>query len=215
MLLESALEYASRGGPVPPHRPATKLPSLHNGLHGATTNEAIIRRWWDACPTLNIGIRTGAVSGLVVIDLDHKPELGVDGFRSWGDLLHQLCEPYHHTLVVLTPSEGSHLVYGHPGGGVVVPNSAGKLGPGIDVRGDGGYVVSPPSTTDAGSYTLDHPDPYVAPLPESILGLLVVPPTPVLTDGPWDALRRALNLPARPCAMAPQRTRTCLILVCI
>ena len=136
-LLKAAIAYAARGWHVLPLRAASKLPATTHGLHDATTDAEVITGWWKRWPNANIGVRTGAVSGLVVLDVDPP-----HGFESLAEL-----EAAHGALPpgprVTTPRGGLHLYFAHPGG--VVPNSAGKLGPGLDVRGDGGYVVTVPS----------------------------------------------------------------------
>ena len=86
----------------------------------------------------NVGIRTGAVSGLVVLDVD--PRHG--GLQSLEKLKRRHGK-LPHGPQVLTGSGGEHLWFSHPG--APVGNSAGRLGYGLDVRGDGGYVVVPPS----------------------------------------------------------------------
>lgn len=91
-----------------------------------------------------IGLATGARSGIVVIDLDYKPSKGINGLESLAALLGDVPP----TLTVLTPSGGYHLYFRHPG--FTIKNSASELGPGIDVRGDGGYVVLPDSEHDNG-----------------------------------------------------------------
>lgn len=114
-----------------------KHPLTRNGVKDATDDEAQIQAWRAKYPKAHWGVATGARSGVVVIDLDRKP--GKDGIAS----LKALAEPHGgvpHTHLVRTGSGGLHLYFKHPGGWV--PNSAGKLGPGIDVRGDGGYVVA-------------------------------------------------------------------------
>jgi hypothetical protein len=129
-----------------------KRPATAHGLKDATTDPDQIRAWWSRTPDANIGIPTGAVSGLVVIDVDNGQE---------GDLSLAKLEADHGpmptTLVVVTPGDredgkapGRHIYVRHPGG--KVKNSAGKLGPGLDVRGDGGYVVAPPSRRRGGHY---------------------------------------------------------------
>ncbi len=85
-----------------------------------------------------IGLATGARSGVFVVDLDVKPALGIDGLESLAAL-----GEMPPTRSVRTPTGGWHLYFRWPG--FKVQNSASKLGPGIDVRGDGGYVVLPDS----------------------------------------------------------------------
>jgi hypothetical protein len=84
---------------------------------------------------------TGTVSGIVVIDLDRKN--GVDGWDSFKDLeaKHGQIED---TPVVITPSGGFHFWFRHPKGHKIA-TTAGQLAPGVDIRGDGGYVIVPPS----------------------------------------------------------------------
>lgn len=109
-----------------------------HGLKDATTDAAVIEAWWDDTPTANVGIATGSRSGLVVVDLDP----GADADR--------LDLPA--TRRVKTPRGGFHLYYAHPG--EQVRNSAGKLAEHVDVRGDGGYVVAPPSVVGGKPYKL-------------------------------------------------------------
>ncbi len=84
------------------------------------------------------GLCTGERSGVIVIDLDRRPDKGIDGLAAL-----QALGEVPNTLTVLTPSGGFHLYYRWPG--FRVPNSASRLGPGIDIRGDGGMVVIPDS----------------------------------------------------------------------
>ena len=103
-----------------------------------------------------LAIRTGAPSGLVVVDVD--PAHG--GRDTLAELVaHGLTPP---TRYVHTGSGGLHLYYRHPGPHLKVLNSAGRLGPGIDIRADGGYVVAPPSihprTRKAYQWATDSPD---------------------------------------------------------
>ena len=121
--------------PSPAKHPLTK-----NGLKDATTDEAVIQQWWHRYPEANVAIVTGAGSGIVVLDID-PPHGGDESLAAleaeWGRL--------PETVEVVTGSGGRHIYFKHPGVGIAVPNSAGKLGPGLDVRGDGGYVLIPPS----------------------------------------------------------------------
>jgi hypothetical protein len=195
-MLEAALEYASRAWPVLPLRPGSKLPATLSGLHDASTNPDEITAWWSACPTLNVGIATGAAAGVLVVDLDTKH--GVDGFASWAQLLDDLGVPLHRTLEVATPSGGLHEYYQCPDG-CEIRNSAGRLGPGIDTRACGGYAVAAPShlvDPDTGEvvgvYEVSDPDVPVAPLPPAVLELMVAPPRP--EPGPFDSLRRRARM---------------------
>jgi hypothetical protein len=153
-LLTAALEYAARGWSVfPLHTPVSggcscrntkcnsvgKHPRTKNGLLDATTNEAQILRWWSQWPDANIAIRTGGDSGLLVIDVDNK------NGKHGDENLAAIAAPFGGMPVTLTATTGSgkHLFFKHPGG--VVRSSTSKLAEGVDVRGDGGYVVAAPS----------------------------------------------------------------------
>lgn len=138
--IRSAL--CSCGGPAcgsPGKHPLTK-----NGLKDATKEAAQIRAWWKRWPDANIGIATGAVSGIVVLDIDP---------RHGGDESLAVLEAEHGKLpdtpVALTGGGGLHIYFRHPG--AVVANSAGRIGPGIDVRGNGGYVIAPRSIHQSGN----------------------------------------------------------------
>ena len=157
----AALSYAQRGWPVLPlHNPAANGCSFHRGLtctavgkhprtkHGlsdATTDQTRIEGWWDRWPDANIGILTGAESGLLVIDIDNK-----DG-RQGGDNLAALASRFGGLPATLTATTGNgqHLFFSHPG--IDVSNSAGTLATGIDVRAERGYVVAAPSLHANGS----------------------------------------------------------------
>lgn len=132
----AALYYAQElGWPVFPLRPRGKVPLIGkaqggNGLHDATTSAEQVIAWWEATPAANIGLATGGSARLVVVDVDGAAgEAALDGFGALPDT------PISHT------GKGRHLVFAADG----VRNSAGKLGPQLDVRGEGGYIVAPPS----------------------------------------------------------------------
>lgn len=132
--LTAALDYARRGWSVIPLRPKDKRPLVKWEAYETTrATEGEIREWWARWPTANVGIVTGAVSGLVVIDIDG--EKGAESAKA-------LPGAKNVKAPVVETGRGTHVYCRHPGGSV--PNSAGNL-PGIDVRGDGGYVVAPPS----------------------------------------------------------------------
>ena len=100
-----------------------------------------IRKWWHAQPQANIAIATGAVSNVFVID--------VDGLDAEVEL--RRLEAKHGNLpatVEVITARGRHVYFQMPE--TPVRNSAGKIAPGIDVRGDGGYVLAPPSIHPSG-----------------------------------------------------------------
>jgi hypothetical protein len=151
--LDAALRYAANGWAVfPCHHPTpagcscgradctspAKHPATRRGLHDASSDPVQIERWWRERPDANVAIRTGRVSRLVVIDVDlpHGPTS-----------LRRLLGPA--TPTVSTGSGGAHLYFDPHG--LQVTNSAGRLGPGLDVRGDGGYVIAPPSRHASGT----------------------------------------------------------------
>jgi putative DNA primase/helicase len=134
-----------------------KHPRTAHGVKDATTDEAQIRTWWERWPEANIGIATGAKSGLVVVDVD-----GPKGEAALKGLGLELSP----TLAVLT-GRGRHLWFAGPNG---APTKT--LAPGLDVRGDGAYVVVPPSLHFTGRhYEYSGLDP-VAPIPLQLLELL-------------------------------------------
>lgn len=122
-----------------------KHPRVAGGLTSASTEAGQIERWWCQWPTANVAVRTGATSGLVVVDVD--PRHG--GARSLEALVAEYGEVQGAGRVA-TGGGGWHLYLAHPGGRV--PNDAGRrLGRGLDIRGDGGYVLAPPSRHASGS----------------------------------------------------------------
>jgi putative DNA primase/helicase len=134
---ESAFDYAARSWPIFPTR--SKRPLTQHGFKDATLDKAQIAAWWRQWPDAVPAIVTGIASGLVVLDIDIDSVKGIDG-RDTLDAIGILTHP--ETLTAHTPRGGLHLFFRHPGHDV--PNSAGALGCGLDVRGDGGYVVAPP-----------------------------------------------------------------------
>ncbi|TYL72063.1 bifunctional DNA primase/polymerase [Bradyrhizobium cytisi] len=138
-LLLAALDYAAQGLPVFPIVPRGKTPAVARGFHAATTNPATIRRFWTD-PDRNIGIPTGAPSGLWVLDIDgDKGEASLHSLEAKHG-------PMPKTRVVFT-KRGRHVWFAYPG---AIPSSAGRIGDALDIRADGGYVVAPPSIHQSG-----------------------------------------------------------------
>lgn len=152
------------------------------GVKDASKDLATAERWF-ANSRLNIGIATGAVSGIFVLDIDPRHE---------GDETLAALERQHGALPstwrFLTGGGGEHVVFRHPG--AHIPNSAGKLGPGIDVRGDGGYIVAPPSVHICGrpyAISVDHhpDDVALSDPPAWILDRLATPPAGGRSSTDW------------------------------
>ena len=147
--LKTALRFVERGIPIFPVAENGKIPLTTSGFKDATTDLHQIKRWARQFPAANIGIPTGSASGFVVIDLDRKGD--VDGVKAFESLCHRLDIEIPDTYKIKTPSGGRHLFFGTKHAGLI-RNSAGILGPGIDVRGEGGYVVAKGSVIDGKRY---------------------------------------------------------------
>jgi hypothetical protein len=141
-MLETALSYLEHGWSIIPLSPGDKRPYFallprEDGqakwemYQTRQPTEEEVRRWFTVAPNANIGIVTGTVSGILVQDLD-----GPEG----------MSEAQRHGALPNTPmsrtGHGLHVVYRHPGG--ELPNFT-RRAPGIDARGDGGYIAAPPS----------------------------------------------------------------------
>ena len=160
-----ALQCIAFGWKVFPCFEGHKQPACKNGLLDATDDRERIVKYWTAYPLANLAIRTGRESNLIVLDVDsHK-----GGFESLRELEAKYGE-LPTTLSVVTPRGGSHFYFAHPGH--EIRNSADLVKPGIDVRGDGGYVLCPPSQVEGRPYEADERIPP-APMPEWLVkGLL-------------------------------------------
>jgi hypothetical protein len=104
--------------------------------------EALVRSWYRRWPDAGVGIVTGLVSRLLVLDVDPA-----HGGEASLQRLSQAHGPLPWTVECHTGGGGRHLYFAHPGG--VIQNRAG-FRPGLDLRGDGGYVVAPPSVHPSG-----------------------------------------------------------------
>lgn len=230
-LLRYALAAAARGWPVFPLTPGDKVPL--RGWHWTrdhSTDPAVIRQWWRYRPH-NIGIATGP-AGLLVIDLDtpktpndHPGRQGggsrwaLPGVRDGADVLTALADqagqrvPWD-TFTVRTRRGGLHLYLTAPArAGIRLGNTSGErgggLGPLIDTRGEGGYVVGPGSHVDlpdgTGTYDVIHPG-SAAPLPDWLTALLT--PTPLPPQRPVTVrLAPPTGRPADPIDGAEDRAR--------
>lgn len=139
--LNAALRYAGTGRHVLPVD--GKVPLTLHGVKDATTDEEEILQWYTRWPKAGVAIATGSRSGLVVLDVD----------GSYGEESLAILEGKHGklpaTLESRTGGGGRHIFFSFRDG-QHSKCSAGKLGRGLDVRGDGGYVVAPPSRHESG-----------------------------------------------------------------
>lgn len=138
-LPEAARELARAGVPVFPCVPGEKTPVVRSGFRRATTDPRRVAGWWRWQPGANIGIPTGATSGLVVIDVDVH---GVDGYAAYARAARAGLIPAP-LATVTTPTGGQHAYFPAVPARVQRSWAVGKAG--VDLRGDGGYVIAPPS----------------------------------------------------------------------
>ncbi len=146
-----------------------------HGFHDATSSAAAVAGWWRARPDANVGVRTGTESGLAVLDVD-----GEDGAKSLRELVAQ-----HGRFDAMWARTGSgwHAYMAHPD--VEVRNSTARIGPGLDVRGDGGYVVAPPSLHASGARyrwinVADAANRQLSPMPDWLVELARPAPQPAV-----------------------------------
>jgi hypothetical protein len=178
-MLRDALALAKRGTYVFPCLPRGKTPATSRGFKDASVDPDVIRAWWRQAD-FNIGIATGAISGILVIDID-----GIDAEAELAKL-----ERDHGALpasVEVITARGRHVYLRWPE--AAVRNSASRLAPGIDIRGDGGYVIAPPSIHPSGRrymWSVDSASAFAEP-PLWLLNLIAAPaagaaaPTPPST----------------------------------
>ena len=152
-LLEQALAYARAGKPIFPCLANSKDPATPHGFHDATTDETTIRAWWQEDPAYNVALCPDDC-GWLVVDLDKDKKTGDHtGEETWAKLLEEHGEAP--TYEVVTPSGGRHLYYAGSGRSSVRK----ALGPGVDTRGVGGYILIPPSVINGRPYKVFANDP--------------------------------------------------------
>ena len=175
-LADAAAAYAYDGWAVFPCKPRGKTPATEHGVLDATSDLAAVETWWRDQPNANIGLATGQASGIVAVDLD-----GPEGLATWQMLIAE--HHAHETLVSRTGSGGYHIIYAIPPG-AAIRNTARRLGPGVDTRGDGGYIIAPPSVHPTGGLYTWHRHRTPAPCPTWILDRLIRRDTPIAIPTP-------------------------------
>lgn len=131
----AALWYVEQGVPVFPCKPGEKVPATIHGVKDATTDVAQINEWWTRMPEANIGLATGNLFDVLDIDDWTHVDAVIESIIEEG------------FGFVATPRGGSHVYLKASGDG-----NAANLVPGIDFRGQGGYVLAPPSQLPNGIY---------------------------------------------------------------
>lgn len=170
--LEAAIKYATEyGWAVFPVSSTTKKPLTPHGCKDAKKTVGAIKAWWRKWPDAAVGVATGSASNLIVIDEDIDEDKGLDGYASMQDW-----EREHgalpETVRAITGRGGAHSYYRYEGNDW--GNRTGIL-EGVDVRGEGGYVVAPPSLHPNGTaYEWEYPpEEYeVAPVDEQVKAFL-------------------------------------------
>jgi Bifunctional DNA primase/polymerase, N-terminal len=142
-VFDAALRYAADGLLIFPCNPLDKSPLTANGFKDASCDPQQILSWWERHPNATIGMPTGKVSGFWVLDADVDLVKNVNGLQTLSELIARHGE-LPTTRTSITPRGGRHLQFRWRDG-LTLRNSAGNLGPGLDVRGEGGYIIAPPS----------------------------------------------------------------------
>jgi len=143
-----------------------KHPRLNDWVEQATANTDTVLKWAGQWPAANLGVATGKASGFFVLDID-----GERGAKSLEELTAKN-GPLPHTVQATTGSGGTHFLFTMPD--FPVANSASRIAPGLDVRGDGGQIVVAPSRSAKGAYFWVHApwNSEIAPAPAWLLELL-------------------------------------------
>jgi hypothetical protein len=155
-MLKAALQYAASGMQVFPGKPGLKeshkSARFSNGKPWGRTDDPVeIKRDWMRWPNANVCIAMGPDSGYFVLEVDTPQGHDVDGFASLK-ALEDAHEPLPETRQAISPSGSIHYYFKWPQG-ATIRNSASSIGPGIDIRGEGGMVLAPPSIKpDVGEY---------------------------------------------------------------
>ena len=139
-MIQEACKYAQLGWKIFPLKQGTKLPKIKDWVNQATDDVEQVIQWWTEFPNANIAVATGAGSGIWVLDIDVKGE--ENGVTSLQSFVHKY-GGFPKTLCAKTASGGWHYFFKHDG--TKFRNTAGRI-PGVDTRGDGGYIVLAPST---------------------------------------------------------------------
>src|SRR5262245_23057445 len=142
-----------------------KHPRTRSGVRDSTTDKEQIRQWWDMWPGANIGIAAGKDTGFFVLDVDPRKG-GDEALAAFESRYGKLPE----TRIADTGGGGTHHLFKHPS--FCVKNSTGRLGPGLDIKGEGGAIVVAPSLHASGKRYRWRNDAPIVEAPEWFLRLL-------------------------------------------
>ncbi len=159
-ICHQAMELARAGKRILPVG-RDKRPLVKDWTQSASSDVKQVKEWWGKLPDANIGLVTGETNGFFVVDLDRHG--GPDGVQVFETLCREKGVDIK-THKVGTPSGGQHLYFRYPTDGTKVTNKTSLL-PGVDIRGDGGMIIYPPSCNGQGvAYTvLEDAEPAIPP----------------------------------------------------
>lgn len=179
---EAALKYAKTGWRIFPCKPRTKVPLTTKGVKDATTDEAVIKAWWQRWPDANVAVACGDESGIYVVDVDIKPD--ASGWDSVAD------KNIPATVMQHTPGGGAHFLFKCDNADK--PTNKNNFLPAVDIRCTGYYIVLPPSIHPNGkTYKwTDGAAPWELELAEFPLDFY-----PKKNLLPWDAQTKPLDPP--------------------
>lgn len=169
-MLDAAIRYVERGWAVIPVTAGRRRPIETDWPNRLARDAAAVRQFWAWYPHANVGIATGAPSGLWVLDVD--PQNGGDvALAGLVQAYGQLPETY----IVRTGGGGVHYYFDLPDFEPRNQQNGGSLPDGLDVRGWHGQVVAPPSVSEKGEYSILHDVPVIAPAPGWLVEMIRPP----------------------------------------
>jgi hypothetical protein len=187
-LHETALALVQAHFAIFPCLPSTKLPATPRGCLSATLDPAQVNAWWRVNEHYNIGLACGPRSGIFAVDVD-----GMAGERELAALEAKYGKLPASVEVITPGGPGRHVYFKHPAD-LSIGNSVSKIAPGVDIRGQGGYVLSPPSRhPNGGIYvrSVDSAD-VLADAPQWLLDLVVADTTNGCKPKPTEEWRKLI-----------------------
>ena len=157
--------YCARNWGIFPCKRNSKEPATAHGFKDAAKDPEQHRKWWGNDKDLNVAVRTGKISRIFVLDIDVKEDR--DGI-AWIDEQQAVNGSIPDTLTTQTPSGGLHYYFRYPEC-MDIGCSNGTIAPGVDIKGDGGYVLVPPSKLENGLYDWIDEDAEIAAAPTWLL----------------------------------------------